>query len=415
MLYAAYELQDRAGRILRTTSGLTTRALAALPAPLAGLPPVRHVRAACDVVSHAHPTHTRPAWAIDTVDVDGRVVEVIQRPTLTTPFASLRHFARPGVTGQPRVLLVGPLSGHFATLLRPTVRTLLTGHDVHVLDWENARDIPVDHGRFGLDEYIEHVMQALRHLGPDTHVVAVCQPAVPVLAAVSLLAAENDRAQPSSLTLIAGPVDTRINPGRVNERAATTPLSVFERCLTDTVPARYAGAGRRVYPGAAQLTAFLSLDPKRHLGAHVRLYRALATGDVAVAARTRAFYDEYGAVMDAPAEFYLETLQRIFMEHDLARGAFTWRGRRVDPTRIRETALLTVEGAEDDMCRPGQTRAAHDLCTGIPAERKRHHLQDGVGHYGVFAGTRWENEVYPLLRSFIAEQGAVKPASAGVS
>jgi poly(3-hydroxybutyrate) depolymerase len=409
VLYAAYELQDRAGRSVRSTSGLTARALSALPAPLAGLSPVRRVRAACDVLSHAHPTHVRPAWGIDSVAVDGLPVEVIPHPTLTTPFATLRHFGKPGVTGQPRVLLVGPLSGHFATLLRPTVSTLLTGHDVYVLDWENARDIPVDHGPFGLDEYVDHVMQALRHLGPDTHVVAVCQPAVPVLAAVSLLAAGNDRAQPSTLTLIAGPVDTRVNPGRVNERAATTPLSVFERWLTDTVPARYAGAGRRVYPGAAQLTAFMSMDPKRHLGAHVRLYRALVAGDTAMAAKTRAFYDEYGAVMDVPAEFYLETLQRIFMEHDLARGAFSWRGRVVDPAAIRETALFTVEGAQDDMCPPGQTRAAHDLCTGIPAERKRHHLQDGVGHYGVFAGTRWEDEIYPLIRTFIAENGPTPP------
>lgn len=411
MLYAAYELQDRAGRPVRSTSRLTARALSALPAPLAGLPPVRRVRAACDVLSHAHPTHVRPAWGIDSVDVEGRPIEVVEHSTLATPFATLRHFGKRGVTGQPRVLLVGPLSGHFSTLLRPTVKTLLTGHDVHVLDWENARDIPVDHGPFGLDEYIDHVVQALRHLGPDTHVVAVCQPAVPVLAAVSLLAADDDPAQPRSLTLIAGPVDTRVNPGRINERAASTPLSVFERLLTDTVPARYVGAGRRVYPGVAQLTAFMSMDPARHLGAHARLYRALVTGDAAAAAKTRAFYDEYGAVMDVPAEFYLETLRRIFMEHDLARGVFTWRGRPVDPSDIRETALFTVEGAEDDMCPPGQTRAAHDLCTGIPAERKRHHLQDGVGHYGVFAGTRWENEVYPLIRTFVAESGAVRAAA----
>jgi poly(3-hydroxybutyrate) depolymerase len=412
VIYAAYEFQTRAGRPLRSTSGLTARALSALPGPLAGLSTVRRVRAACDVVSHAHPTHVRPAWGIDAVDVDGRPVEVVQQPILTTPFATLRHFGKPAVTGQPRVLLVGPLSGHFATLLRPTVRTLLTGHDVHVLDWENARDVPVEHGPFGLDEYVDHVMQALRHLGPDTHVVAVCQPAVPVLAAVSLLAADDDSAQPGSLTLIAGPVDTRVNPGRVNKRAATTPLSVFERWLTDTVPARYAGAGRRVYPGAAQLTAFMSMDPKRHLGAHVQLYRALVAGDTAAAARTRAFYDEYGAVMDVPAEFYLETLHRIFMAHDLARGEFRWRGRRVDPSAIRRTALFTVEGADDDMCPPGQTRAAHDLCPGIPAPQKRHHLQDGVGHYGVFAGSRWEDEIYPMITAFIAENEATRVVAA---
>src|SRR4051812_30576818 len=411
MLYAMYELQRRMTTPMVVASERTARALHALPSPLVG-PGVRHVRAACDIVAKARPTHERPEFGIRSVPVGGTTVAVSERPTVRTPFATLLHFAKPAVTGQPRVLLVGPMSGHFTTLIRATIRTMLSDHDVYVLDWHNARDVPVDEGRFGLDEYIEHVVQALRHLGPDTHVVGVCQPAVPVLAAVSLLAAEHDRAQPSSLTLIAGPVDTRVNPGRINERAASTPLSVFKRLLTDTVPARYAGAGRRVYPGAAQLTAFMSLDPRRHVDAYLGLYRALVAGDTAVATRTRAFYDEYGAVMDVPAEFYLETLQRIFKEHDLARGAFTWRGRRVDPADIRETALLTVEGGEDDMCRPGQTRAAHDLCTGIPAERKRHHLQDGVGHYGVFAGTRWENEISPLIRAFIAENESARPAAA---
>jgi polyhydroxyalkanoate depolymerase len=301
------------------------------------------------------------------------------------------------------VLVVGPMSGHFTTLIRPTIQTLLGDHDVYVLDWHNARDVPVEHGRFGLDEYIEHVMQALRHLGPGTHVVAVCQPAVPVLAAVALLAAEGDVAQPSSLTLMAGPVDTRVNPNRINTMAADRPLSSFERRLIDTVPARYAGAGRRVYPGVVQLTAFMSMHPKRHLEAHVRLYRDLVAGEEERAATTRAFYDEYGAVMDVPAEFYLETVGRIFQENLLATGRLTWRGVPVDPGAITGTDLLTVEGARDDICSPGQTEAAHGLCTGIPEDRKHHHLQPGVGHYGVFSGSRWEAEVYPVIREVIAE------------
>jgi poly(3-hydroxybutyrate) depolymerase len=244
-------------------------------------------------------------------------------------------------------------------------------------------------------------MEALRQLGPDTHVVAVCQPAVPVLAAVALLAAADDPAQPRSVTLMAGPVDTRVNPNRTNTLAETKPLSWFERRVIDTVPARYAGAGRRVYPGVVQLTAFMSMNPKRHLSAHGRLYRDLVSGNTASAAATRAFYDEYGAVMDVPAEFYLETVGRIFQEHHLATGRLTWRGQHVDPGAITRTALLTVEGANDDICSPGQTKAAHDLCTGIPEERKHHHLQPGVGHYGVFSGSRWEAEVYPVLRTFI--------------
>jgi poly(3-hydroxybutyrate) depolymerase len=304
------------------------------------------------------------------------------------------------------VLVVGPMSGHFTTLIRPAIRTLLADHDVHVIDWHNARDIPTEHGRFGLDEYIEHVMEALRYLGPDTHVVAVCQPAVPVLSAVALLAEADDPAQPSSVTLMAGPIDTRVNPNRVNTSAETKPITWFERRVVDTVPGRYAGAGRRVYPGVVQLTAFMSMNPKRHLTAHARMYRNLVAGNTAAAATTRAFYDEYGAVMDVPAEFYLETVARIFQQHDFALGRFTWRGQRVDPGAIRNTALLTVEGANDDICSPGQTEAAHALCTGIPEERKRHYLQNGVGHYGVFSGSRWEAEVYPVVREFIDSAGA---------
>ncbi|WP_029433027.1 polyhydroxyalkanoate depolymerase [Blastococcus sp. URHD0036] len=412
MLYQAYELQRRASTPLRRASGLTARALGALPAPVPGRPPLRRVRAACEILAHAAPTHTRPAWGIDEVVVGGRPVEVHPRAALRTPFATLRHFDRPAVTGQPRVLLVGPMSGHFTTLLRPTVRTLLADHDVYALDWENARDVPVGHGPFGLDEYVDHVLQALRHLGPDTHVVAVCQPAVPVLAAVALLAADGDPATPPTLTLMAGPVDTRVNPGPVNDLAARRSLASFERWAVQTVPAPAPGAGRRVYPGVTQLSAFMSLDPRRHLKAHLGLYRALVDGDTEAAARTRSFYDEYGAVMDVPAEFYLETLERVFMDQHLATGRYTHRGRPVDPAAITRTALLTVEGGKDEMCPPGQTAAAHDLCTGIPAGRKRHHLQPGVGHYGVFSGSGWTTGIYPVLRSFVASHARTEVAAA---
>jgi poly(3-hydroxybutyrate) depolymerase len=411
MLYTAYEMNRRAGAPVVAASEMTARALHALPAPFAQTPGVRHVRAACEVLAKARPTHDRPAYGIGTVQVGGRDADVVERPALTTPFGTLLHFDKPSVAGQPRVLVVGPMSGHFTTLIRPTIRTLLSDHDVYTLDWHNARDIPVAHGRFGLDEYIEHVMEALRHLGPDTHVVAVCQPAVPVLAAVALLAADDDPAQPSSLTLMAGPIDTRINPNRVNTTATTKALSWFERRLIDTVPWRYAGAGRRVYPGVVQLTAFMSMDPKRHVEAHARMFRNLVAGNTAAAAATQTFYDEYGAVMDVPAEFYLETVDRIFQQHELPQGRFTWRGRRVDPGAIRNTALLTVEGAKDDICSPGQTEAAHRLCTGIPEERRHHHLQDGVGHYGVFSGSRWEASVYPVIREFIASARVAEPVA----
>jgi poly(3-hydroxybutyrate) depolymerase len=401
MLYTAYELNLRAGAPLVAASRLTAQALQALPGPMVNAPGVRYVRAACDVLAHARPTHARPAFGIEAVPVDGTTATVRERPTLRTPFGTLLHFEKPSVAGQPRVLVVGPMSGHFTTLVRPTIRTLLSDHDVHVIDWHNARDIPVEHGAFGLDEYIEHVMEAIRYLGPDTHVVAVCQPAVPVLAAVALLAAADDPAQPASVTLMAGPIDTRVNPNRVNEAASTKPLSWFERRLIDTVPRGHAGAGRRVYPGIVQLTAFMSMNPKRHLSAHRQLFRDLVDGNTERAAATRAFYDEYGAVMDVPAEFYLETVGRIFQEHDLPTGRLTWRGQQVDPGAISRTALLTVEGENDDICSPGQTLAAHELCTGIAPGHKQHHLQAGVGHYGVFSGSRWEAEVYPVLRGFI--------------
>src|SRR3982751_4922575 len=362
MLYTAYEMNRRAGAPVVAASELTARALQALPAPLSRTPGVRHMRAACHIIAKARPTHDRPAFGIETVPVDGRDAAVFGRPTLTPPFATLLHFAKPSVTGQPRVLVVGPMSGHFTTLIRPTIRTLLSDHDVYAIDWHNAQNIPAHHGPFGLDEYIEHVMQALRHLGPDTHVVAVCQPAVPVLAAVALLAAagapprprarprpppaaRGDPAEPSSVTLMAGPIDTRVNPNRVNKSATDKPLSWFERRVVDTVPGRYAGAGRRVYPRVVQLTAFMSMNPKRHLTAHARMYRHLVTGNAAAAATTRAFYDEYGAVMDVPAEFYLETVDRIFQQHEFPLGRFPWRGPRVGPRALRHTALLTVEGA----------------------------------------------------------------------
>jgi poly(3-hydroxybutyrate) depolymerase len=311
------------------------------------------------------------------------------------------------------VLVIGPMSGHFATLLRPTVRTLLADHDVVVVDWHNARDVPLAEGRFGLDEYVDHVLQALRHLGPGTHVVAVCQPAPLVLAAVALLAEDGDPATPRSMTLMAGPVDTRVNPNKVNDGAGQRPLSWYERWVTTTVPRPYAGAGRKVYPGVVQLSAFMSMNPRRHWKAQVGMFRALVAGDEEKAASTQAFYDEYGAVMDVHADFYLETLQHVFMEHDLPRGVFTWRGRRVDPAAIRDTALLTVEGAQDDLCSPGQTVAAHALCTGLPEDLKRQHLQDGVGHYGVFAGSRWETEIYPVIRDVVAAAEDRAPEAVG--
>jgi polyhydroxyalkanoate depolymerase len=302
---------------------------------------------------------------------------------------------------QPRVLVVAPLSGHFATLLRSLVRTLLPEHDVCITDWHNARDASTDAGRFGFDDYITHVIQWLEKMGPGTHVVAVCQPCVQVLAAAAVMAEAKNPAQPRSMTLMAGPIDTRVNPTKVNELATSKPIEWFQNNLIAEVPARYPGGGRKVYPGFVQLAAFMSMNIDRHRKAHLELYENLAKGEMAKAQVTKDFYDEYFAVLDLTAEFYLETVQWVFQEARLAKGELTYQGRPVNPAAIRRTALLTVEGERDDICAMGQTSAAHDLCKGLKPYMKRHHMQAGVGHYGVFSGKRWETQVYPIVRNMM--------------
>lgn len=401
MLYAGYEISRWAAQPVLSTSGALARILRGLPRSLRSKPGISHAWAASEILSSLHATHDRPHFSIDSVWVDAEQYAVTERETSFSPFASRIHFRKSVELHQPKVLVVGPLSGHFATLIRPTIRSLLSDFDVHVISWNNARDVPAEKGGFGLEDYIAHVMLEIRELGPDTHVLAVCQPAVPVLAAVSLLAQQDDPAQPASLTLIAGPIDTRVNPNAVNEFAMDRPFSYFEKHLIHAVPGTYPGAGRRVYPGFIQLGAFMSMNATRHVARHRDLFRAMVSGDAKQAAAVRDFYDEYGAIMDVYAEFYLDTVDQVFQRHLLPKGQMFWRGERVDPRAIRRTALLTIEGEEDDICSPGQNRAAHELCTNIPAHMRAEHLQPGVGHYGVFSGSRWEAEVYPIVRDFL--------------
>jgi polyhydroxyalkanoate depolymerase len=278
---------------------------------------------------------------------------------------------------------------------------MLPDHDVYVADWHNARDVPVEAGPFGLDEYIQHIMDFLAAMGPGAHLMAVCQPCNAALAAAAVMAADDHPAEPASLVLMAGPVDARVNPGRINRFAARQSPARLERTAITTVPWPHAGAGRRVYPGFLQVMGFLGMAPRRHVAAFGGLFDDLARGRDADADRTREFYEEYFAVLDIAAEFYLDTARAVFIDHDLARGQMDWAGRRVDPGAIG-TALLTIEAENDEMCPPGQTYAAHALCTGIPDDRKDHHLQPGVGHYGVFNGTRFDGEIYPRIREFIA-------------
>jgi poly(3-hydroxybutyrate) depolymerase len=357
--------------------------------------------AAYELLARSGLSHQRLPFGIDAVEIDGRTVPVREERVHATPFATLLRFAKDVDVPQPRVLVVAPLSGHFATLLRGTVRTMLPEHDVYITDWHNARDVPLAAGRFDVDEYIDHVIRFLEVIGPGAHVVAVCQPCVPVLAAVAVMAESENTAQPRSMTLMAGPIDTRMSPTKVNELATSRPIEWFEQNLIDRVPLRYRGGARRVYPGFVQLLAFMSMNVERHYKAHTELFSAIAKNDCARAEATRTFYDEYFAVLDLPAEFYLQTVRTIFQEQTLARGQYEYRGRRIDPGAIRRTSLLTVEGEKDDICGLGQTMAAHELCRGLRPYRKRHHLQAGVGHFGVFNGSRWNNQIYPVLKNVI--------------
>lgn len=368
---------------------------------LGGHPPQRRLAAACEVLRLAEITHRRPDWGIDAVTVGGTPVPVVEQVVQRTPFATLLRFAKPGVAPQPKVLVVAPMSGHFATLLRDTVRTMLADHDVHVTDWHNARDVPLADGRFGLAEYTRHVIDFLAALGPGAHLVAICQPCVAALAAAALMSEDEHPATPASLTLMAGPIDCRISPTVVNQLATSKPIEWFERHLISRVPWRYRGAGRRVYPGFLQLAAFMSMNRERHVAAFRDYYVNLVEQDHEKARVTRDFYEEYMAVADLPAEFYLETVQQVFQEYRLPRGELVVGTRRVDPAAIRRTALVTIEGERDDICSTGQTLAAQDLCTRLRPYLRTHYVQPGVGHYGVFSGRRWQNQIYPLIRNVI--------------
>lgn len=408
MLYSAYQLQDdlmaplrTAARAAMSTSRISGEFLQPLTGGMGVVLPFRPRRlaAAWELVARAGLSHTRPPFGIDSVTVGNEEVPVREEVAAKTPFGSLLHFVKDVDTVQPRILVVAPLSGHFATLLRGTIRTLLRDHDVYVTDWHNARDIPLEAGVFGFDEYVEHVIRFLETMGEGSHVLAVCQPCVQTLVAAAVMAATKNPAQPRSMTLMAGPVDTRVNPTKVNELATVHDMDWFRTNLITTVPGRYPGAGREVYPGFVQLLSFMAMNLSRHESQHRDLYRHLARGETEKAQAIKTFYDEYFAVLDLTAEFYLETIDRVFQRALLPQGKLTYRGEKVEPKAIRRTALLTVEGERDDICALGQTVAAHDLCSSLRPFMKRHHMQPGVGHYGVFNGRKWETQVYPLVRN----------------
>jgi poly(3-hydroxybutyrate) depolymerase len=346
-------------------------------------------------------TYARPAYGIDRIQVGNRELKVTEEVAYATPFGSLLHFKKEDAPEQPKMLLVAPMSGHFATLLRGTAKTLLQDHDVYITDWHNPRDIPLDKGRFGLDDYTGHLIDFLGQLGPRPHMVAICQPSVSALAATAIMCEDDHPSRPATLTLMAGPIDTRILPTKVNEFAKSKPINWFEDNLINYVPFQCKGAFRKVYPGFVQLTAFVSMNLERHIKQHMDLANHLAKGETEKAETIKTFYDEYFAVMDLPAEFYIETVRDVFQEHLLPQGKLTYRGRPVNPAAVKRIGLMTVEGEKDDICSIGQTLAAQELCTGVRAYRRVHHMQAGVGHYGVFSGRKWNNEIYPLLRDFV--------------
>jgi poly(3-hydroxybutyrate) depolymerase len=372
--------------------------------------------AAAELFESVTRRYTKPAWKLPTTRIGAIDVAVTPSAVWSSPWCNLIHFERDaealksarGERTDPTVLLVAPMSGHYATLLRSTVEAFLPEHDVYVTDWADARMAPVLAGRFDLNDYVDHVMAMLRALGPETHVVAVCQPGPPVLAAISLMAEEGDPCTPATMTFMGSPIDARKSPTAPNKLAEERDIEWFKNNMIHTVPGLYPGAFRRVYPGFLQLASFMGMNLSRHVDAHQAYFQNLIKGDGDSAEKHREFYDEYLAVMDLSEEFYIQTLIDVFQNYSLARGVFMHRGRRVDPGAITNTALLTVEGENDDISGIGQTQAAHDICANIPESMRRDYIQPGVGHYGVFSGRRFKTEIYPRMREFMREYGGAR-------
>jgi poly(3-hydroxybutyrate) depolymerase len=409
MLYTLYELGHLSMAPWRFAAMLQANLLRSPLNPIADTEVARTAAAASDLFESVTRRYRKPAWNLAPTVVNGVEVGVTPTKIWSKPWCDLVHFARDadalrdarGERTDPTVLLVAPMSGHHATLLRSTVEAFLPDFEVYITDWADARTVPLMAGRFGYHDYIDYVMEMLRELGPETHAVAVCQPGPPVLAAISLMAAEDDPCTPATMTFMGSPIDARKSPTVPNKLAEDRSIEWFEEKMIHTVPAPYPGAFRRVYPGFLQLASFMGMNLSRHVDAHYQQFQNLVSGDGDSAQKHSAFYDEYLSVMDLSAEFYIETLREVFQDYSLAKGTFTHKGALVDPGAITKTALLTVEGENDDISGIGQTQAAHALCANIPEAMRRDYIQPGVGHYGVFSGKRFHNEIYPRMRAFM--------------
>lgn len=405
MQYQAYEMTHALITPMRIGAHMVQELNSSAFNPFAHMPLGRSIAAACEVFEGVTRRYGKPSFGIDHTTIDGVTVSIEEKALAHRPFGNLLHFRRDetqtGPLDHPKVLIIAPLSGHYATLLRGTVRAMVAEHDVYITDWRDARNVPLVYGRFDFNDFVDYVVDFIRFLGPDTHVIAVCQPSVPALVAAAVMARSEDPCQPLSLTLMGGPIDTRRNPTEVNELARSRDIAWFERNVITRVPWPHPGVLRRVYPGFIQLSGFMTMNLERHVEAHWGLYQHLVEGDQDSAEQHRKFYDEYLAVMDLPAEFYLQTVETVFQRHELPDRKLIHRGELVDCRLIETTTLMTVEGEKDDICGIGQTEAAHDLCSGIPAGNHHHYVQPAVGHYGVFNGTRWRTEIQPRIARMI--------------
>ena len=401
MLYHAYEFQRSMLASASSWAAIGAELLnnPVLPMGYFGGPVVA---SALQVFAHLYEERGKPAFGIGSVEVDGKTRSVSEEVVLEKPFGSLRHFRRTGLPKDaPKLLIVAPMSGHYATLLRGTVARMVQHQEVWITDWADAKMVPLSQGHFDLDDYIDYLVEFLQFLGSNTHVLAVCQPSVPAFAAAAIMGAEKDPCRPATLTMMGGPLDTRASPTSVNDVAMEKPLSWFEHNVVATVPMNYPGAGRKVYPGFLQLAGFLSMNLESHVMSHYEMFKHLTLGDQESADATKAFYDEYLSVCDLTAEFYVETIDQVFQKHSLPKGEFNHRGKLIDPDAIRDTALLAIEGERDDISGIGQTRAALDLAEHLPMERKKYHLARDVGHYGIFNGSKWRARIAPVVEEWI--------------
>ncbi|ARS29204.1 polyhydroxyalkanoate depolymerase [Sphingomonas sp. KC8] len=403
MLYNAYDMQRSllAGASTFANMGAEWMQSPANPLSYTALGPV--MASGLDVFAHAAAPRGKPSFGFKSTVVDGKTVAVSEEIVLRKPFGQLKHFVRKGVKGGPKLLIVAPMSGHYATLLRGTVERMLPEHDVYITDWRDAKLVPMSEGRFGLDDYVDYVIEFLEHIGPGTHMLAVCQPSVPCYAAACLMSQDNNPARPATLTMMGGPIDTREAPTEVNTVATQRPHSWFEQNVIMTVPLYYPGAGRRVYPGFLQLTGFMAMNLGNHLISHWTMFKHLVEGDDESADSTKAFYDEYRSVCDMDAEFYLQTIDVVFQDHALPKGEMMHRGRKVDPAAIKDIAILAVEGERDDISGIGQTKAALKIATNLPKPYKQYYMAEGVGHYGIFNGRRWREIIAPVVTKWIAD------------